>query len=230
MPTIKITERETYECDQYPDECPVCHKHVHATLKLSHIAGTTREVARSARIEAVFLCPNSSCASLFIAYFREATDRYGHGNGEFRFTGAAPRASLKPMVFEGIVKLSPNFFEIYTQATEADHRRLDQVAGVGYRKALEFLVKDYCCDKNPDDADTIKKTALAACIDRYVNDQNIKDCAKLAAWLGNDETHYVRKWNDKDVQDLKALMGLAMSWIETSIKTDQYRASMLNKS
>jgi hypothetical protein len=230
MPTIKITERETYECDQYPDECPVCHKHVHATLKLAHIVGTPRDVSRSVRIEAVFLCPNSSCASLFIAYFPEVTDRYGHGNGTFRFTSAAPRTSLKPTVFEGIVKLSPNFFEIYTQATEADHRRLDQVAGVGYRKALEFLVKDYCCDKNPDESETIKKTALGPCIDKYVNDQNIKDCAKLAVWLGNDETHYVRKWNDKDVKDLKALIGLTMSWIETSIKTDQYRASMLNKS
>lgn len=26
-----------------------------------------------------------------------------------------------------------------------------------------------------------------------------------AAWLGNDETHYVRKWPEKDVKDLKSL-------------------------
>ena len=104
---------------------------------------------------------------------------------------------------------------------------MSQIAGVGYRKALEFLVKDYCSSKSPEDAEAIKKTMLGPCIDRFVSDENIKDCAKLATWLGNDETHYIRRWEDKDINDLKALIELTASWIQTSIKTDSYRASML---
>jgi hypothetical protein len=38
--------------------------------------------------------------------------------------------------------------------------------------------------------------------------------AKRAAWLGNDETHYIRKWEDKDLDDLKKLIKLTVLWIE----------------
>ena len=31
---------------------------------------------------------------------------------------------------------------------------------------------------------------------------------------GNDETHYLRKWADRDVDDLVGLIKLAMHWIE----------------
>lgn len=226
MPTITLPTRESFECDRYPDECPVCHKHVHATLKLAQKVESSKNA--SGQLQVVFLCPNLECGSFFIAYFHESFYQHGYGR-VYNLWGALPYSPKKPVVYEGITQLSPNFYEIYAQATEADQRKLDQVAGVGYRKALEFLIKDYCCLKRPDDAETIKKTMLGPCIDKYVTDENIKDCAKLATWLGNDETHYVRKWTDKDITDLKSLIHLTLSWIETSIRTDQYRATMLNK-
>ena len=40
-------------------------------------------------------------------------------------------------------------------------------------------------------------------ISRYIDDSNIKNVAKRAVWLGNDETHYIRKWEDKDLSFLK---------------------------
>jgi hypothetical protein len=230
MQNLEVSPRVTYKCDRYPDECPRCHKHVHASLKLAQLLGETGKYNDRATIEAVFLCPVDDCKRYFIAYFRETDGGNRYGGGEFRFTGAAPWVPVAPMVFEGIRKLSPNFYEIYAQAAEADVRKLDQVAGVGYRKALEFLIKDYCSSKRPEDEGRIKATNLGPCIDTFVSDQNIKDCAKLATWLGNDETHYVRKWDNKDIHDLKSLISLTSSWIETSIKTDQYRASMLSKS
>jgi hypothetical protein len=38
--------------------------------------------------------------------------------------------------------------------------------------------------------------------------------AKRAAWLGNDETHYVRKWEDHDLPDLKKVIELTVLGIE----------------
>ncbi len=35
-----------------------------------------------------------------------------------------------------------------------------------------------------------------------------------AVWLGNDQTHYLRKWEDKDLADLKRLIQLTLHWIE----------------
>ena len=42
-----------------------------------------------------------------------------------------------------ISELSPNFCEIYNQAYIAEQTNLMQICGTGYRKSLEFLIKDY---------------------------------------------------------------------------------------
>lgn len=90
---------------------------------------------------------------------------------------------------------------------------------MGYRKALEYLVKDFCVSKFPDKEDDVKKRPLGQVVDVYVDNENIKQCAKRAVWLGNDETHYVRTWVDKDIKDLKLLIKLTVGWIEQAIIT-----------
>jgi hypothetical protein len=42
-----------------------------------------------------------------------------------------------------ISKVSPDFCAIYEEAFKAEQYSLLLVAGPGYRKALEFLIKDY---------------------------------------------------------------------------------------
>jgi len=129
---------------------------------------------------------------------------------------------------EDISDVSPLFPEIYGQALAAESSGLDQVAGVGYRKALEYLVKDYCISVNKEAAKEIKGAPLASCIHKYVDSPQVKICAERAAWLGNDETHYVRKWVDKDLSHLKELILLTINWIHSSILTAKYAANMLS--
>jgi hypothetical protein len=50
--------------------------------------------------------------------------------------------------------------------------------------------------------------------------------AERATWLGNDETHYVRKWEDKDINDLKILIKVTLHWIEMELLTEQYKTEM----
>jgi adenosyl cobinamide kinase/adenosyl cobinamide phosphate guanylyltransferase len=94
------------------------------------------------------------------------------------------------------------------------------VAGPGYRKALEFLIKDYAIGFNSEAAESIKKMALIDCIKTYMNNDMVKGMAERAAWLGNDETHHTRKWEEKDLNDLKALVSLVLSAMLTEL---QYR-------
>lgn len=54
----------------------------------------------------------------------------------------------------------------------------------------------------------------------------MKEIAKRAAWLGNDETHYVRKWETKDVKDLKNLIEISIHWIDMELLTEQYQNDM----
>lgn len=118
-----------------------------------------------------------------------------------------------------IIDVSQNYCTIYNQANKAEQCGLKEVAGIGYRKSLEFLIKDYLISIKPEDSDNIKKKALAKCISDDVENNNIKNVAKRAAWLGNDETHYVRLWEDKNIEDLKKLISLCCHWIIDEIET-----------
>ena len=66
-------------------------------------------------------------------------------------------------------------------------------------------------------------------IKQYVDDDKIKECAELATWLGNDEAHYMRKWVDKDLGDLKILVDLTLHWIQSVKLTEKYKSDMKDK-
>jgi hypothetical protein len=121
------------------------------------------------------------------------------------------------------------FIEIFNQARTAESMHLDQICGLGYRKGLEFLVKDYLVTRKPDRRDAILGGFLGPCIANYVDDPRIKEVAKRAVWLGTDETHYVRKWGDQDLSDLKNLIGLTVHWIEMELLTESMLLSMQPK-
>ena len=101
-----------------------------------------------------------------------------------------------------------------------------EICGVGFRKALEFLIKDYAKFKNPEESEQIERKFLGKRIGDYIDDTRIKTVAKRAVWLGNDETHYVRKWEDKDLSDLKKLIELTVHWIEMEFLTESFENDM----
>jgi len=135
-------------------------------------------------------------------------------NYDFTLVESLPRTIATSTQAETIQNISPDFTAIFREAETAEQHGLKLVCGPGYRKALEFLIKDYVMKTHPDKADEIKKQQLAACINNWVTDTRVKQVAARAAWLGNDETHYSRKWEDKDLTDLKGLIKLTVHWIE----------------
>ena len=44
--------------------------------------------------------------------------------------------------------------------------------------------------------------------------------------VGDVRTHYVRRWEDKDVSDLKLLIRLTVNWIDNVLLTRKYVADM----
>lgn len=46
-------------------------------------------------------------------------------------------------------------------------------------------------------------TAFSVCIKQYIDNSHIKTLAEKATWIGNDETHYTRKIEDRDITDMK---------------------------
>jgi hypothetical protein len=138
-------------------------------------------------------------------------------------------APIKPAVTNypaTVSSLSPTFVIVANQSETAAGYGLDQLHGMGLRKALEFLVKDFAISQQPDKAEEIKKSQLGNCIKTYIADANVKACAELATWLGNDETHYVRKWETKDITDLHRLVHLTVNAVDNVLLTKKYLDDM----
>ncbi len=197
----------TESVTQYSIECPFCHTNVIPNYLFFH------------EYRLFSACPNEACRHHFVL----ARDN------ENRFVKVEANALPKSKSFSEIItSVSNQFTSIYNQAYHAEQMGLNQICGVGYRKAIEFLIKDYLLLKVTDDKQksNIKNKFLGSCIQEDVQDTNIKEVAKRAVWLGNDETHYVRVWADKDVNNLKHLIDLTIRWIENEIETERVLQEM----
>lgn len=212
MPRISLGNNKYATLNVLPNECPYCHKSIDPKL-------ITHNISKD-KLEVIFQCPNLDCNRAFIG-------RYDHVYGEnFRLLNVNIGEIQKIDFSEHINNLSPSFVRIYNQAHFAEQHNLMEICGVGYRKALEFLIKDYLIKKNPSNEKNIKTKFLGKCISEDVDDSRIKKVAKRAVWLGNDETHYVRKWEGKNLQDLKKLISLTIHWIEMEYLTEEVEEDM----
>ena len=203
----------------YPDQCPRCHSR--QVPKLVGTVATSDNVYRD--VEEGFQCTHAQCGSLFIAIYL-----FDHPDSPpaYKFLRAIPLKPENPQLPELVTSLSPTFSETYAQALVAESLNLTQLTGIGLRKALEFLVKDFAVTENPNDRETILKKPLATCIRDYIGDASVRETATRATWLGNDETHYLRKWEDRDVGDLKVLIRLTINGIENILLARKYITEM----
>jgi hypothetical protein len=192
------------QIDRYPEICPVC---LHSIEPLDTNLGF---VNNARGLENIARCPRVRCGHFFIVRYRPPSG----GSIVYTLNELIPMTIGVSAQSEVIKVISPDFVTIFAEAEKAEKSGLKLVCGPGYRKAIEFLIKDYVIQSHPDKADEIKKLNLAKCIAEYVQDGKVKQVAARAVWLGNDETHYLRKWEDKDLTDLKRLIQLTLHWIE----------------
>lgn len=198
-----------------PDECPKCHHKMNPRVWMAFESNEGYEV--------VCRCPKHSCKAVFIAYYAGNVYQTDYLRSE--------PITYEEITFSDIISnISPGFTLIYNQSLVAESQRLTEIVGAGLRKALEFLVKDYVIKSNPEEKDKIEKEFLGVVIESRVKNPNVKAAAKRAAWLGNDEIHYVRKWTDKDVADMKRMIELTINWIELEELTGQALAEMPDSS
>lgn len=120
----------------------------------------------------------------------------------------------KPVDFaDDIKEISPEFCRLYDQAYQAEYLGLPDIAGIGYRRAVEFLVKDFLIKSDPESAEAISKMELAKCIANKVSSEKLKLVASRCTWIGNDYAHYVNFHPDLTLQDLKDLIDATTYWI-----------------
>lgn len=224
----KITGNNLNEFDSYIDyeevnECPICKAKI-APIFIASSLDTNNSAS-------IFnFCRN--CKNTFISKYSICKDKRTTPRIQYYKTDSLiysePNRFAKQEFDQKISDLSSQFVKIYNQALAAESSMLDEIAGLGYRKALEFLIKDFVIHEHPDEEETIKAKPLAQCIKRYITNENITTLAERSAWIGNDEAHYIRKQEDRDVSDMKAFIQAIVYFIGMILITED-AASMTPK-
>lgn len=132
-----------------------------------------------------------------------------------------PEVAKQPMDRQAmsatVKKISPKFDQIFNEAFEAEQYNLHEISGIGYRKAYEFLIKDYVLRGKPKtEGDKIKNMGIADVVKHYIQDTHIKLIVQRVIWLGNDHAHYLPVFKNKTISDLKSLIYTTISWIEAN--------------
>lgn len=91
------------------------------------------------------------------------------------------------------IEHAPRFVEFYSEAIEAEKMGLENIAGTGYRSAIECLIKDYALAFELDTKEYLSNPKLTFnnAIDRYVKDDELlKGALHFVRTVGNDYTHW----------------------------------------
>lgn len=178
------------------------------------------------RLYSIYFCPHCE-ECFFIQYFVETND-LSNPLRDGTIAQTFPETKSISTFPKNVSSLSPKFVSIYNQSESAENSGLFEICGMGYRKSLEFLVKDFAIHKFPNDSNTIKSQPLSACIKKYILADNIRTLLERTTWIGNDETHYIRKHEDRNFSDMKNFIRAIVYFIEMTLITDD-AASMIPK-
>lgn len=203
-----------------PSLCPMCSHAIQPILLMTRLHYLTDD--KKGCFSAFFECTH--CKKAFLSTYEI---EYVASAGSSMHFKVKKLLCSAPVHFEKqkfpicIESNYPSFVKIYNQSLEAENYNLDEIAGIGYRKALEFLIKDFLILHEHKDESSVKSTALGTCINTMIENPQLKIAASRATWLGNDQTHYEQKYTDKDINDLKRLIKLSVNWIEMIYLTDE---------
>lgn len=202
----------------YPDTCPCCNKvmanDLSPVMAINNI-NIGEERYEECKVVSVYRC--ASCNSLFAIWSEhKAIEKDETTLEDLSYTCKilAIFPFEKVTVFtQNITNLSAEFVSVFNQTEIAEAQNLNDICGMGYRRALEFLVDAYIRKNRP--AETIDANLpLSRKIRDYIDNEQIKTLAQKSAWLGNDATHIINKHPDRNIQDIKKFIKAMTTMIE----------------
>lgn len=198
-----------YRIYELPTFCPRCRKNA-----IPRILGPVAiDIDDDGFVEWIVGVP-LSCGRCNRGYVAEY---YGNQSefdpDDLSYLGTVPEAEPHVAVSEALTKISPSFAKVYDEAVAAQATGLEELSGAGYRRALEFLVKDYLISKEPSKEEQFRSMPLGVCIRDHIDLPEVQELAKEALDIGNDFVHFTQ-YGKREVQELRGLINLVWRWIE----------------
>ncbi|BBA52033.1 hypothetical protein FV113G1_23830 [Fusobacterium varium] len=146
----------------------------------------------------VILFKTSCCQKVFSSF-------YIYDQLAFRTKHIFTYPSVKPHVFDkGLQEVSPNFIKIFNQSKAAEDLGNFELACIGYRTSIEFLLKDFLIRVRKEDENKISKMKLYDVISLF-EEKEISISADVVRAFGNDKTHYIAKY-DFEISQVKTYL------------------------
>ena len=127
-------QRPLYIKGKVPTICPLCNSKIFPIQLYSKYSLDNKTVST------LYFC--NGCKNVFIAKYK--FESVNDINNIFDFYELTPKNYVRKIFDEKIEKFFSTFCDIYNQAVAAESYELKDIAGMAYRKSLEFLIKDYC--------------------------------------------------------------------------------------
>lgn len=190
-----------------PKKCPHCDISNSPVYK-EHFAASY-----NGKIIQIFIWVCTNCGKHYVTLH----SRKDSSDKNLQFLAIYPHT--KEIEFsEHIKTLSPRFVEIYNESAASEQLGNLTVAGIGYRLALEILVKDYAIKELSVDGKKAAETKLETAIKDFLPGIDIKYAADVVRMKGNDYSHYHEKYDSVDFETFKEYLDIFIQTIDVYLK------------
>ncbi|KEZ51344.1 DUF4145 domain-containing protein [Metabacillus indicus] len=191
-----------------PRFCPHCNQAISAiTVEYYRLSYIGNEEALNVLLHK---CPD--CEKFFVTLHK----RYKENNQELEYISVYP--NQKKVQFHDLIeKISPRFIDVYNQAYTAEQQNHLDVAGAGYRLALEILIKDFAINALHEDPKVVKRKSLSNALKDYLDEQEALTSADVVRILGNDYVHYEQKHEGVEFTELKWYLEMFIKRLEAKL-------------
>lgn len=209
-----------------PKICPICHMPQNPEILETKTSADILEV----QVETILLARCTNCNKYYLLPYT-VIGRNENLIYETKYSPYKPTLNIDLNFPEEIYNISERFVEIYKQSLTSEKLDLNELSGMGFRKSVEFLIKDYLIKINPDQKDKISSMHLGNAINK-IDNENIRSLAKTSNMLANDQVHYTVKYSDKDINDLKSFIKALIYYISMEMtlnKSNEFLESLDKK-
>ncbi len=197
----RFTHSGGYFDSVIPVECPHCGAYSTPTVVTSAVASHSSYLIR------LYVFFNDCCDKYSYAVYKEKERKAD-------FLGVFPLPHKIPSLPESIKAISPRFVSLYNQCYEAEQNGAYELAGSGYRNAVEVLIKDFAINELDIPRESVIKQSLSQAIEKYLPNIQLAQSADVVRVLGNDHTHYERHYEDIDFDVLKRYLQIFINSID----------------
>lgn len=205
---LTATNSTTYFSKSYkkPSTCPFCG------IETDAITASVTQISyrKDSQLYAVgYKCTH--CEKRFVGIF----EKVKRGETEqLEYIEVLPRPAGHELP-SCLATISPRFIEVHNESEGAELFGFTDLAAMGYRKALEILVKDFAIVELGKTVEEVSSKKLDAAIGLYLQQEELVKTADVVRILGNDHTHYKEKYPDFDFGLLKHYYDIFLRLIVT---------------